>query len=153
MKLATRMSDSPSLFNGFATGILEEGRKEIPSPKPTMRIQFNPVWPWPIVLVVAVGLVAFSFWTYRPGTPARRLLLSLRLAALRSPSSAMLAHLVFSKTHKQSSVLVFLLDASRSMQLRDMWAGQSRYEAFEKVFGEARSDITELEQTVRIRRF
>ena len=47
-----------------------------------MRLEANPIWPWPMVVAVAVALIIFSHWTYVPGTPRRRLLLGLRWAAI-----------------------------------------------------------------------
>ena len=93
-----------------------------------MQINIHAVWPWPIVVAVAVGLVVFSFWTYTRQIPARRWLLTLRMIAIAIAVFALLRpSLVFTKTLKQSSVLVMLADRSKSMMLKDEWDNQSRW--------------------------
>ena len=47
-----------------------------------MDLRFSPVWPWWATAILAVGLAAFAVWTYPPGSPRRRTLLALRLAAI-----------------------------------------------------------------------
>ena len=47
-----------------------------------MDLRFSPVWPWWATIALGVGLAAFAVWTYPPGSPRRRTLLSLRLAAI-----------------------------------------------------------------------
>lgn len=116
-----------------------------------MSLEINPIWPWPIIAVIAAALLVFSHWTYHRGTPGRTGLLALRWIAIALTIFAMLRpNLVFTKTHKQSSKLVVLVDKSKSMRLRDMWLGQSRWEASLKLLDEARGDFEALSEKVQI---
>lgn len=116
-----------------------------------MEIQANPIVPTPLLIVLGAALVAFSHWTYRPGTPARRRLLALRWLTVGLAILASLRpNLVFTKKHKQSSTLVVLADKSKSMLLRDMWDNQSRWDALVRLWRESASALTELEAEVRV---
>jgi hypothetical protein len=59
--------------------------------------------------------------------------------------------IVFSKKLKQSSVLVVLSDKSKSMELRDMWNGKSRWEAVNELLTESQGAISELAEEVDLR--
>lgn len=117
-----------------------------------VQVAFNPVWPWPLVLLAAAALLVFSHWSYSSDAPARRLLLALRWLAIALAVLPLLRpSVVFTKKHKQSSVLVILADKSRSMLLRDMWDDQTRWQALKRLLGESEDAIAELSQEVQIR--
>lgn len=119
-----------------------------------MQLTVQPIWPWPIVAVAAAALVAFSAWTYTKGTPRRKLLLGLRIATIALAVMELLRpSLVFTKKHRQSSVLVVLTDKTKSMAIKDMWNNQSRWEVAKAMLTEAEPDFKSLAEEVRIQRF
>lgn len=119
-----------------------------------MSIEIQPIWPWPFIAVLAAALLVFSHWTYVRGTPARGLLLGLRWVAIALMVFAMLRpSLVFTKKHKHSSKLIVLVDQSKSMRLKDMWMGQSRWEASLKLLEDASADLEALADKVQIQEF
>lgn len=119
-----------------------------------MELQFNPIWPWPIVLALGVGLVVFSHWTYRPDTPGRPLFLVLRwIVILLTLFVALRPNLVSTRKHKQSSTLVLLVDKSKSMLLRDMWDDQSRWDALVRMWKESADSLAKLSEEVQIREY
>ena len=120
----------------------------------TMQFYFHPVWPWPICLTIAAILGGISYWTYRGPTPKRRLLLGLRFTAIFLAIVAVLRpSLVFTKKQKRTSVLAVMVDKSKSMMLRDMWDGQSRWQATKKLLIESDFDFGELSEEVQVRYF
>ncbi|MFO0947531.1 MAG: glutamine amidotransferase [Planctomycetota bacterium] len=119
-----------------------------------MELQFYPIWPWPFVLALGLGLILFSHWTYRKGTPGRRLFLALRwVVILLTLLVTLRPNLVFTRKHKQSSTLVLLVDKSKSMLLRDMWDDQSRWDALSRMWKESADSLTELGEEVQIREY
>ncbi|MGL4462379.1 MAG: VWA domain-containing protein, partial [Planctomycetia bacterium] len=117
-------------------------------------IALSPVVAWWFVAATAVGLVVFAQWIYAPGTPRRRLLLGLRLAAVALTVFALLRpSIVFTKKIEQSSTLVVMVDKSKSMLLKDEWNGQSRWEAVQTVLKDADPSFQRLAEKVQIRRF
>lgn len=117
-----------------------------------MQLQFSPIWPWPLAAIFAVALVFFSHWTYLPNTPRRKLLLGLRWAMVTLVLFAALRpQVVFSKRLKQSSTLVVLTDKSRSMELRDMWDGKSRWDALNELLISSVPALDELVNDVELR--
>lgn len=119
-----------------------------------MSVYMNPLWPWPVCVGLGLALLAFSWWTYPRGSPGRLLMLGLRFAAILLVLFALLRPaLVFSEELKQSSTLVVLVDNSRSMALRDMWAGKSRWEVLQTILAESHPAFEELEKEVKIRVF
>ncbi|HVJ79739.1 MAG TPA: glutamine amidotransferase, partial [Planctomycetia bacterium] len=119
-----------------------------------MEPRFAPVWPWPLAIALAIGLVSLALWTYPAGTPRRRLLLALRMLAIFLGLFAFWRPAVeYKKTVEQSSSLVLLYDRSRSMNLRDMWRNLSRFEAVRDLRKEADADIARLSEKVKIAEF
>jgi len=119
-----------------------------------MDLRFSPVWPWWATILLGGGLVAFAVWTYPPGSPRRRTLLTLRLAAIFvalfafARPSVELKHIM-----PQSSTLIALYDRSYSMTLQDMWRGLSRWDALKELRTEAEPDLKELAEKVAVREF
>ncbi|HUQ69651.1 MAG TPA: hypothetical protein VM165_09015, partial [Planctomycetaceae bacterium] len=84
-----------------------------------MELTVEPVWAWPVVTLVTVGLGALVYVTYRRQADvlpqgSRRLLLGLKLAAVVALLFAMLRPaLQFSKTDENSAQLLIAVDVSR----------------------------------------
>lgn len=117
-----------------------------------MDLYFSPVWPWWFLLGLAVALAGFAHWSIRRGAPFRRLLLFLRyLGILLALLPLLRPTAVFTKQHKQSSVLVLLVDKSKSMLLRDMWDDQSRWEAVKRLLDESEPALADLREDVQVR--
>ncbi|MBM4077061.1 MAG: hypothetical protein FJ267_15635, partial [Planctomycetes bacterium] len=105
-----------------------------------MTLTFEPIWPWPIVLVTSVALLTlaiFAFRVQRQSLPGRyvSVLLTLRLLSLLALIFAMLRP-AFQKTETDETPteLYILTDVSRSMNTDDMPNKTSRFQAI-------RSDI------------
>ncbi|MBA3313642.1 MAG: hypothetical protein H0T47_10200 [Planctomycetaceae bacterium] len=103
--------------------------------KTSIRIAIDPAWPPLALAVVAAGLLAVVWFTYRPRVAhlplgRRRLLIGLRLAAIVLLLFALLRpELRYSETDDTDDVLVILGDASRSMSVPDAAGGVTRREA------------------------
>ncbi|MDZ4687149.1 MAG: hypothetical protein SH850_18890, partial [Planctomycetaceae bacterium] len=100
-----------------------------------MELTVEPVWAWPVVTLVTLGLGALVYITYRRQADVlpqgrRRLLLGLKLAAVVALLFAMLRPaLQFSKTDENSAQLLIAVDVSRSMNTADGAAGATRMQA------------------------
>ncbi len=97
-----------------------------------MELKFDPIWSWPIVATVVVGLLLLVLLTYpqrvRHLAPTtRRLLLGMRLACVVLLAFGMLRPAFQkSETDKKSAAFIVLLDKTRSMTTRDGPGGISR---------------------------
>src|SRR5260370_16037935 len=105
--------------------------------------QFDPIWPWPWVIIAAVVSLAVVIITYRPRIAhlppgQRKLLLALRLISWSLLTLAMLRPwLEFTEVDKHASVFVVAADNSRSMSVKDGPAGASRRETVLKILHDA----------------
>ncbi len=103
---------------------------------------FDPAWPWswpggglPLFAAVVIGLAALTIWTYRgaANVTGRRLLviLGLRLAALLVACLLVLRPSLAREDEEsaQPSKLLFVLDASESMNITDEFSNLSRWDA------------------------
>lgn len=112
-----------------------------------MDVLFEPVWPWPVVVAVALLLVGSTIWAYtrrHPQLPLgkRRLLMSLRLLAAAALIFAMFRPVVqFSETTAAEVELLVALDSSRSMSVKDGPGGAER-------FAEARKFVSEIPESL-----
>lgn len=123
-----------------------------------VRLSFYPVgdhYLW--VIVAALALLALL--AIRPSVASatraqRRTLAGLRLAVILLVIVAMLRPtLVYTKTAKQAATLVLLPDQSRSMSVRDMAGGRSRYEAMRDALGEAQGNLARLAKDFEIKTY
>ena len=124
-----------------------------------MKLIVEPIWSWPVCLLVAVGLVAMVLILYPPRVrhlPAfsRRMLLGLRLIAVLALVFAMFRPAIHvTETDNKSAVLFVLGDASRSMNTKDGPGGISRREALLKTLNDCKDQIAELKNKFDIRMF
>ncbi len=121
-----------------------------------LQLRFDPIWPWPIVLLVAAGLVVTVVRSY----PRRirhlprllqRSLLGLRLAAVVLLIWAMFRpSLVVSETDERAGQLVIVGDYSRSQSQEDGPAGLTRYQMVLSTLSECRDLLEEISEEVEI---
>ncbi|MBX3438477.1 MAG: hypothetical protein KF861_13375, partial [Planctomycetaceae bacterium] len=122
-----------------------------------MQFIAEPIWPWPIVLLVGMGLVAVVLVTYpsrvRHLPPVRRrLLIGLRLLTALVLVFAMFRPAVrYSETDTQSAEMVILTDRSASMATPDGPGGVSRREYLVRMIEEAQDSLTRLAEKIDIR--
>lgn len=113
-----------------------------------MHISVEPIWPWPLVILTSVGLMALVIITYRAQLKTlppllSRTLLSLKLAAVVVLTFAMLRPaLQKSETDESELQLLILADVSRSTNTADMPGKMSRFQAI-------RTDIEKLQSRIK----
>src|SRR5262249_2241285 len=119
--------------------------------------QFDPIWPWPWVVIAAVGSLIVVMITYRPRIGhlpprQRKLLLALRLISWAILTMAMLRPwLEFTEIDKHASVYVVAADHSRSMSVKDGPAGTSRRETLLKILEDARKELAAIGKDIEIK--
>ena len=122
-----------------------------------VHLVFTPVWSWPLVVLVAIGLYGLVLWTYPPrirafSTGKRRMLLGFRLLGATLLVFAMLRPaLEFSEIDERGAQLVFLTDQSRSMNTPDGPAGATRRQQLLKTLEEIAPSLKALGEKVDIR--
>jgi uncharacterized membrane protein len=124
----------------------------------TFSLTADPAWPWslpglglPLLTTVAILLVALTLWTYsgvRAATPRRvTLILGLRLAALVVALLTVLRPtLAVRDNEKSPGVLLFLLDASGSMTVRDEVAGRTRWDELRRILASCEPALAQLNE-------
>lgn len=123
------------------------------------RFVIEPVWSWPLVVLIAAGLLTLVLLTYPPrvrhlGTGTRRTLIGLRLLAVLLLVFAMLRpEIHFAETDSQDAAIFVLGDASRSMTTPDAPGGKSRREALVRLLKENRPTIDQLSELLEVRYF
>jgi hypothetical protein len=124
-----------------------------------MKLSFDPIWAWPWVILAAAITLASVITTYRrriAHLPARSrtVLLWLRVLAWAILIFSFLRPaLEFTRTNSHASVFLVLLDASRSMGVKDASAGMSRREALLKTLADCRNDLERLGRDIEIKLF
>ena len=124
-----------------------------------MKLIVEPIWSWPICLLVAIGLLAMVLVLYPPRvrhlpTFSRRSLMGLRLFAVLALIFAMFRPAIHvTETDNKSAVLFVLADASRSMNTQDGPGGITRRAAILKTISDCRDQIAELKEEFEIRIF
>jgi hypothetical protein len=119
--------------------------------------QFDPIWPWPWVVLASVGSLAVVIATYRqriahlpPGQ--RRLLMALRLITWAILTLAMLRPWIeITEVDKHASVFYVIGDHSRSMSVKDGAAGATRRETMLKLLDEAKKQIDAIGKEIEIK--
>ena len=121
------------------------------------RWYFYPVGDDSYLTVAATALALLALLALVPvpakaGRTGRRVLWGLRLAAVALVVLAMLRPtLILMETKKQSATLPILIDATRSMSVRDELNGRSRWEALEKALADARDALRSLGREIEIK--
>jgi len=98
-----------------------------------MHVSLSPIGPWPVVVVAAAVVTVLTIWAYQQrlrGTSGRWrwIALGLRLAAvLLCVLAALRPSIVIQEKKKQPTSVIFLIDDSSSMKLRDEAGGKSRW--------------------------
>jgi len=123
---------------------------------PELSISINPVWPWPMVVVMSILTIAVILGTYpqrlTPFPPwMRRVLLGLRLtAALLLILATLRPVMQWSKKNDRAALLPVLTDISRSMNTKDGPGGISRFEAQQKILSDNQSLFEQLAKKVQL---
>lgn len=125
----------------------------------TTRFVLAPAWNWPVVVLIAIGLVTLVLLTYPPrvrhlASRTRRTLIGLRLAAALLLVFAMLRPEVqFSETDTKDAVLYILGDKSRSMTTPDGPGGKTRRETLVNMLDANKDRLEELAENLEVRYF
>jgi uncharacterized membrane protein len=107
-------------------------------------LTFNPIGPWPMVIVAAALVTGLTLWAYTrrlKGSDGRwrYVAVTLRLLALLLCLLAALRPSVFlNEKKKQDASLVVLVDASTSMNIGDEVRGQTRWDVASQAIQQAR---------------
>ena len=122
-----------------------------------MKPAFDPVWPWPLLLL-AIALLVGILWL---GYPRRIAHLPRKwrvtLVTLRSVIIAMIVllllrpYLVLESDEKSDAVIYVVMDKSASMATRDAAGDRTRYEAMQKLFDEIRPSLDEIGEEIEVR--
>jgi len=123
------------------------------------RFVVEPAWSWPVVVLIAIGLVTLVLLTYPPrvrhlpiGT--RRTLIGLRLVAAALLIFAMLRpEIQYSETDTRDAVLYVLGDKSRSMTTPDGPGGKTRRETLATTLSGSKDRFEELRKLLEIHYF
>lgn len=124
-----------------------------------MKLLFEPVWSWPMLILGAIAMIAVVLLTYPQRVrhlPAgqRRLLIALRLLAAALLILALLRPgLQFSDTDRRDAVLLVATDKSRSMQTPDGPGGISRRQTLVKTLGQIEEQFSELSDSLDVAYF
>jgi hypothetical protein len=123
------------------------------------RFVVEPAWSWPVVALIAIGLVALVLLTYPPRVKhlpigTRRTLIGLRLAAAVLLIFAMLRpEIQYSETDTRDAVLYVLRDKSRSMTTPDGPGGKTRRETLVSTLTSSQDQLEELAESLEIQYF
>ncbi len=117
-------------------------------------LTWAPVGGWAAVAAVAAALLVLTLWhplAVQAAPRRKRVLQALRLAVVVLLLLALLRPtLLYTTTRRQSSTLVLLVDRSRSMQITDMAAGQSRWQFLKQVFQQAEPELRRLAEMLDV---
>ena len=112
-----------------------------------MHLSLRPIFPWPVVVLASLAVLTLTIWAYQQkfrGTSGRWrwVAFGLRLAAvLMCLFAALRPSVLIDEKQKQDSVVLFLIDASRSMTTTDEVGGQSRWSVAEKALVEGQKQV------------
>ena len=112
-----------------------------------MHLSLKPIFPWPILVLIGLVILALTIWAYQQklrGTTGRWrwVAFGLRIVAvLMCLFAALRPSLLLDETQKQDSLVLFLIDASRSMTTTDEVGGQSRWSVAEKALQEGQKQV------------
>lgn len=121
-----------------------------------MSVSFNPIGPWPLVLLAAAVVTVLTIWAYRirlRGSTGRWrwVALGLRLlAVLLCVLAALRPSVVVSEKKNEAASLVVMLDSSMSMRFNDEVRGRSRWEVARQTLEEARGAVKSLPSEIEV---
>ena len=107
-----------------------------------MHLSFRPIFPWPVVVLTSLAVLALTIWAYRQkfrGTSGRWrwVAFGLRMAAvLMCLFAALRPSLLIDEKKKQDSAVLVLVDASKSMTFTDEVGGKSRWSVAQRAADE-----------------
>jgi len=119
-----------------------------------MDVLVDPVWTWPIAGALSVALLAVVLLTYprrvaHLPASSRRTLITLRLLSALVLAFAMFRPAVqFTEKDERGARLVFLMDASRSMETPDGPKGVTRREALVRLINESQESLKKVGEQV-----
>lgn len=122
-----------------------------------MKLAFEPVWPWPWILLAAVlmfSVLAFAYPRRIAHLPprSRQTLIGLRLFLAVLILMWLLRPLVVLESDDRSDAALYvILDTSGSMATRDAPGGLSRHEALLQLYEQAGPLLEDLNESVEIR--
>ena len=112
-----------------------------------MSLSFSPIFPWSVVALAAVGVMALTVWGYQRRLKGmaggwRWVALALRVAAvILCLVAAVRPSVVIREKARQTAAIVFLLDDSSSMKIADEINSRTRWDvarrALEQEIGRA----------------
>jgi uncharacterized membrane protein len=122
-----------------------------------MTFDFEPVWSWPLALVVSAALLAVVLITYPPrvrhlSPRTRRLLIGLRvLSALTLIFALWRPSVRFTEKDERGARMIVLMDKSRSMNTPDGPGGITRREALVRALKENADRLKKISETIDLR--
>ena len=128
-----------------------------PTSETSMRLALDPVWSWPVSVLVAVSLMMFVLLTYPRRVRhlpsfSRRFLIGVRLlVALVLAWGILRPELQWTKKDRKAAMLVVLGDQSRSMQTPDGPASTSRRAVLVKTLQDAEQTFEKLRKEMEVR--
>lgn len=125
-----------------------------------MSVSLEPIWAWPLVLLLGLGLFVLVVWSYRaqadrlPSSRRRTIVLSLKLAAVLVLLLAMFRPAIqFAETTEATAQILLIADPSRSMNIADGPNGKTRWQAAREDFARLEPELSKLGPRVEIRKF
>ena len=123
------------------------------------RFVVEPAWSWPVVVLIAIGLVTLVLLTYPPRVRhlplgIRRILIGLRLLAALLLIFAMLRpEIQYSETDTKDAVLYIVGDKSRSMTTPDGPGGKTRRDTLVNTLVSNSDQLEKLGKLLEVRYF
>lgn len=120
-----------------------------------MSVSFNPIGPWPLVVIVMIGVLAATWSAYahrlrHSSRRARFAAVTLRfIAVCLCLLAALRPSLIIDEPKKQTAEVIFLADSSTSMLIKDEVGGKSRWDALQAALDEARSAAKDLGENLQ----
>lgn len=125
-----------------------------------MNITLEPIWSWPLLLLLGGGLITLVVISYRaqedrlPSRKKRATVLGFKLAAVAALLFAMFRPAVqFAETTENLAQILLVRDLSRSMNTADGPAGKTRWEAMQDDWKRTETLLGKLGPRVEIRKF
>lgn len=122
-----------------------------------MKPAFDPVWPWPLLLL-AIALLVGTLWL---GYPRRIAHLPRKwrntLVAVRSVIIAMIVllllrpYLILESDEKSDAVIYLVMDRSASMATKDAAGNKTRHQALQDLFEKLRPSLDEIGEDIEVR--